>query len=114
MPKLGLRPFAVIEEGAESYLGYNFTRLENVHEQMTDVRAGVKLVTGSAIIETGLANLDGVVANLSTDAQAGAAYVSAFVSSGSAITVRVLTSGFALSVIAVNVNWIAVGELILT
>lgn len=114
MPKLGLRPYAVIEEGAEAYFGYNFTRIENVFERMTDVKAGIQLVTGSAVIETGLANLDGVTVSLDTTPVAGAAYVKGVVSSASAITITVYTNAFAVSITPANVRWIAVGELILT
>ncbi len=113
MPKLGLRPYSTIEEGAESYFGYNFTRLENVHENMTDVKASSTNVTGSAIIETGLANIDGAVVCLESTPSANAAYVKVAVSSTTAITVTVYTNAFGVSVVPATVRWIVVGELIL-
>lgn len=113
MPKLGLRPFSVIAEGAEAYFGYNFTRLENVFEHMTDVKASFSIVTGSLTIDTGLANLDGASASLESTPSANAAYVKVVVASATSITITVYTSAFGVSVVPATVRWIAVGELIL-
>ena len=114
MPKLGLRPYATIEEGLDQYLGYNFQRLENVFERVEDVVTGVSAVTGAASISTGLAVVDGAVAAFVTDPTANAAYVSCVPGSAGQITIRVLTSAFALSITAVSIRWIAVGELVLS
>ncbi len=114
MPKLGLRPYAVIEEGLDQYLAYNFNRLENVFERMQDVVTGVISVTGQQSVATGLASVSGVVAAFTTDPSAGAAFLSCVPAAQGQITIRVLTNGFALSIIAVSVRWIAVGELVLS
>lgn len=113
MPKLGLRPFATIEEGLDTYLGYNFTRLENVFERIEDTKSDVVSVTGSTVVNTGLAIVTGVVASLVTDPVAGAAYVTAVPGAAGTVTIKVFSSGFAASVIAVSVQWIASGELVL-
>lgn len=114
MPKLGLRPFSVIEEGAEAYFGYNFMRIENVFERMEDVVTGLVSVTGQADINTGLATVDGCVAAFTTDPSAAAAYLVCFPATAGLITVRVLTNAFAVSITAVSIRWIAVGELVLS
>lgn len=114
MPKLGLRPYATIEEGVGEYLGYNFTRLENVFERMADVIVGTTTVTGSATVNTGLAVVDGVVCGFATDPVAGACFISAAPGSAGTITIRVLTSAFALSVTAISIRWVAIGELVLS
>lgn len=113
MPKLGLRPYATIEEGLDQYLGYNFVRLENVFEHMEDAVAGVTVVTGSASISTGLAEVNGVVANFRTDPSAGAAFIACAPGTAGTITIRVLTNAFVLSTIGVSIQWLAVGELVL-
>lgn len=114
MPKLGLRPYATIDEGLESYIGYNFARLENVFERIQDVMVGSTVVTGTATFATGLATVDGCVACLGVDPSVGAAFVQCSIGASGQITVRVLTSAFAVSVTAVTVRWVAVGELVLT
>lgn len=114
MPKLGLRPYANIDEGLESYIGYNFSRLENVFERMQDVMNGVTMVTGDATFATGLASVDGCTACLGVDASAAAAYVSCSPTSAGQMRVRVFTSAFALSITAVSIQWVAVGELVLS
>lgn len=114
MPKLGLRPYATIEEGLDQYLGYNFQRIENVFERTEDVMTGSLTVTGQASVATGLAAVSGAVAAFGTDPSANAAFLSCVPSSAGQITIRVLTSGFALSITAVSIRWIAVGELVLS
>jgi hypothetical protein len=114
MPKLGLRPFSVIEEGAESYFGYNFTRIENVFDRLEDVVTGVTSVTGNASIQTGLATVDGCLAGFSTDPSAGAAFISCAPGAAGIITVRVLTNAFVLSITSVSIRWVAIGELVLS
>ncbi|MGH9982415.1 MAG: hypothetical protein ACRD8W_00475 [Nitrososphaeraceae archaeon] len=115
MPKLSLRPFAHIEEGLDAYLNANFTRLENVFEKMPDVETGVSIITGLGTVVTPLGRVDGVIAMLNVDASSAAAFVRAApgVSAGT-IDIRVLTSAFAVSITAVSVRFIAVGELILS
>ena len=114
MPKLGLRPFAVLEDGLEGYLGYNFNRLENVFERMEDVLTGSIQVTGDLIFATGLTTVTQAVACIRTDPSAAAAYIACIPQGGGNIRVRVFTSAFALSVTAVFIQWIAAGELTLT
>lgn len=114
MPKLGLRPFSVIEEGAEAYFGYNFMRIENVFERLEDVVTGVTVVTGQASIQTGLATVDGCLAGFITDPIAGASYVSCVPGAAGIITIRVLTNAFALSITAMSIRWAAIGELVLS
>lgn len=113
MPKLGLRPYATITEGLDQYLGYNFSRLENVFERIEDVRSGLTLVTGDATFPTGLAVCDGVTVCLFSDPTASAAFVTAQTGASGNIHVRVFASSLALSTVAVNVSWIATGELVL-
>ncbi len=114
MPKLGLRPYSIIEEGLDQYLGYNFSRIENVFERLLDVATGVVAVTGQASVATGLATVGGGVAAFTTDPSAGAAFISCVPAAQGQITIRVLTSAFALSITAVSIRWIAVGELVLS
>jgi hypothetical protein len=114
MPKLGLRPYATIDEGLESYIGYNFARLENVFERTQDVMVGSTVVTGDATIATGLATVDGCVACLGVDPSANSAFVQCSIATTGQIRIRVFTSAFAVSVTAVTVRWVAVGELVLT
>lgn len=115
MPKLSLRPFAFIEEGLDTYLGYNFTRLENVFERMPDVATGGDLVTGALNVATGLARVDGVVASLDQAPAAAGAYVRAAPGAAAgSIDLIVYTSTFGVSIVAVNVSWVAVGELVLS
>jgi len=114
VPKLGLRPYAVLEDGLEGYLGYNFNRLENVFERIEDVLSGTLQVTGDSTFATGLTTVTQAVACLRTDPTANAAYVTCVPQAGGTIRVRVFTSGFALSVTAVFIQWMAAGELTLT
>lgn len=114
MPKLGLRPFSVIEEGAEAYFGYNFMRIENVFEQMEDVKTGIVTITGQGDVNTGLATVEGVTAAFTTNPSAGAAYIVCFPAGAGLITIRVLTNAFAVSITAMSIRWIAVGELVLS
>lgn len=114
MPKLGLRPYANIDEGLESYIGYNFSRLENVFERMQDVMSGVTVITGDGTFATGLASVDNCVACLGVDASAGACFVACTPTSSGQMRVRVFTSAMALSITAVSIQWVAVGELVLS
>lgn len=114
MPKLGLRPYATIEAGLDSYVGYNFQRIENVFERMEDVVTGSVTVTGSANVQTSLAVIDGVLAGFLTDPSAAANYVVGSSTGGGVITIRVLTSTFALSTTPVSIRWVALGELVLS
>jgi len=114
VPKLGLRPYAVLEEGLEGYLGYNFNRLENVFERMEDVLSGTVQVTGDLTFATGLTTVTQAVACLRTDPSAAAAYVACIPQAGGTVRVRVFTNAFALSVTAVFIQWMAAGELTLT
>lgn len=115
MPKLSLRPFATIEEGLDAYLGYNFTRLENVFERMSDTATGSVVVTGTATVATGLARVDGVVAMIDTDHSAAAAFARALPGAAAGtIDIRVLTNAFLVSAAATPVRWVAVGELVLS
>lgn len=115
MPKLSLRPFAFIEEGLDQYLGYNFTRLENVFERISDSATGSQLVTGTMNIATGLARVDGVTASLEGAPVAGACFVrSAPGAAAGSIDITIYSSTFIISVIAAAIRWIAVGELILS
>ena len=113
MPKLGLRPFAVLEEGLEGYLSYNFNRLENVFERIDDVTSGSISVAGSLTFATGLTTVSGAVACLSSSPSVNAAYVACTPQSGGTIQVRVYNTGMALSIVGVTVQWVATGELTL-
>lgn len=115
MPKLSLRPYASIQEGLDSYLGFNFTRLENVFERMPDTATGTVLVTGTATVATGLARVDGVVADLDVDPSAAAAFARALPGAApGTIDIRVFSDTYVISVAASGVRWVAVGELVLS
>lgn len=115
IPKAGLRPYSVIEEGLDQYLGYNFNRLENLFERTRDALAGNVTMTGLATITTGLAFVDNVVACLASVPSAAACFVTANPGSSSGtVDLRVYTNAFVDSTTPVTVRWVAIGELVLT
>ena len=105
-----LRPYVQLDEGLTEYLGYNFSRLQLILEQNPDTRAGTVTVTGSATVPTGLTLVQFVVASFQFDPSAAANYIAANIASGGNISIRVLTSTFALSTTPTNVNFFALGE----
>lgn len=114
MPKLGLILQAPIEGGTAAQLGENFTRLENVFETTLDVACGLAVVTGGASINTGLATVEGVTVTPDFPPSIGACYVAASIGTNGLINIAVYTSTFVVSVTPVAVNWVALGELVLS
>lgn len=115
LSKLNLRPFAQLPEGIPSYLDYNFTRIENVLDQSKDVWAGTSLVTGALTLATGLTVVSNVFVSFLDPPVAGACFAYGVPVSGSTgtITLRVLDNAFVQSTLAKQIQWLAVGTLVL-
>lgn len=114
MPKLGLVLNAPIEGGIQQQVDDNFTRLENVFATVLDVATGLVNVTGSVSVNTGLSTVTGVMAQVVGGLAAGACFVVPVVGGAGLITINVYSNVFVASVIPCSVQWVALGELVLT
>ncbi len=112
MPKLGLILAAELG-GTQVQIDNNFTRLENVFDNILDVHVGAVSVTGTANIQTGLSTVAGAGAWVLSAPSAAACYVTAAILSSGIITLTVYSSTFVVSIVACAVQWVAFGELVL-
>ncbi len=95
-------------------IAYNFERIDVASEVVKDVVQARVNVTGSVTLVTGLASVEGVVASLSSDSVAGAAFVNAYrIVNSNQIVITVWSSTFVLSTIPAAVTYIAVGVMAL-
>jgi hypothetical protein len=113
MPAVDLQPVAKSEESLLSYIDINFRRIVDALAALASFQQGIQAVTGSVVIDTGLALVDNVIASLNSAPAAGACFVRAYPvgsSSPSDIQIDVYSNAFAISAVAVNVSWVAIGE----
>lgn len=96
----------------------NIQRIENASESALDLSVGRTAVVGSLYITTRLSRVDAVTATMLNQPAAGKSFISAYPASTvggnpTDIVLECYTNAFAVSVISVIINWIAVGEMIL-
>lgn len=113
MPRVDLQPLAKSDEALLSYIDINFRRISDALESLAEFQQGIQAVTGSILIDTGLAQVDNVIASLNTAPIANACFVRAFpvgLSAPEQIQIEVYTSAFGLSVVSASVAWFAIGQ----
>ena len=99
-------------EGLKQYASENFRRIQDVLDSTLAVVSDTETVTGTITVETTLEEVHEVQASLNGVPVANACYVRAFpvgLAAPKDITLEVYTNAFALSGIAKEVSWVAVG-----
>jgi hypothetical protein len=117
--RINLLPFPAEPEFQNDYIDYNFKRITDALAQQentatyVDVAPGpdITSVTGTRVLSTGLRVVTHVVASLRSVPVAGGCIVRAIPTGTKPgdITLFVYSNAFALSVIPVDVEWIATG-----
>lgn len=113
MPGVELQPIAKHEEAMLSYLDINFRRIADVLASLANTEQGIQTVTGSVTIDTGIGEIYNVFATLNSAPTANACLIRAYPvgsASPSDITIEVYDNVFALSTVATDVAWFALGK----
>lgn len=113
MVSVNLRPVAKSQDAVLGYLDTNFRRITDTLDQLTNVENGILDVTGSVVIDTGMAEVYNVFAGFNTAPSSDAAFIRAFPVGASAprnIQIEVYTNSFTASTVPVGVAWYAIGE----
>lgn len=111
--QVNLAPLAKSQDDILSYLDTNFRRLADALELLANIDTGINTVTGTLVITTGLALVQNVLVTLNGDPVAGACLVRAKPVGTSApkdIEIKVFDNVFALSTVAKDVAWYAIGK----
>lgn len=111
MGRVDLAPFPANPQALASAFQINFQRIKDAIESLGQFEQGTVDVTGTLIIDTGIAQVFNGFAVLNDAPVAGGCFIRVTPTANRReIQIQVYKSDFTLSVIPVTINWFALGE----